>query len=152
MSGARQNPFCEIGENLKSLRSHCNQLSRMESEKYRKFLKQQAEKNPVKIEGSLVGQRFRISWEDERDRTTLDSSSDLLDSLYLGKDMQETVVVDRKTAAMLQDRLRGLEEENIRVRKRMRLMKFIIGALLVGVALVSLAFINTNYLQIRIMP
>jgi len=124
----------------------------MESEKYRKFLKQQAEKNPVKIEGSLVGQRFRISWEDERDRTTLDSSSDLLDSLYLGKDMQETVVVDRKTAAMLQDRLRGLEEENIRVRKRMRLMKFIIGALLVGVALVSLAFINTNYLQIRIMP
>ena len=124
----------------------------MESEKYRKFLKQQAEKNPVKIEGSLVGQRFRISWEDERDRTTLDSSSDLLDSLYLGKDMQETVVVDRKTAAMLQDRLRGLEEENIRVRKRMRLMKFIIGALLVGVALVSLAFINTNYLQIQIMP
>ncbi len=82
----------------------------------------------------------------------MDSSSDLLDSLYLGKDMQETVVVDRKTAAMLQDRLRGLEEENIRVRKRMRLMKFIIGALLVGVALVSLAFINTNYLQIRIMP
>ena len=115
-------------------------------------MKQQAEKNPVKIEGSLVGQRFRISWEDERDRTTLVSSSDLLDSLYLGKDMQETVVVDRKTAAMLQDRLRGLEEENIRVRKRMRLMKFIIGALLVGVALVSLAFINTNYLQIRIMP
>lgn len=124
----------------------------MESEKYRKFLKQQAEKHPVKIEGSLVGERFRISWEDERDRTTLESSSNLLDSLYLGKDMQETVVVDRKTAAMLQDRLRGLEEENIRVRRRMRLMKFIVGALLVGVALISLAFINTNYLQIQIMP
>ncbi len=115
-------------------------------------MKQEAEKHPVKIEGSLVGERFRISWEDERDRFTLDSSSNLLDSLYLGKDMQETVVVDRKTAAMLQDRLRGLEEENIRVRRRMRLMKFVIGALLVVVALVSLAFINTNYPQFQIMP
>ena len=124
----------------------------MESEKYRKFLKQQSEKNPVKIEGSLVGERFRISWEDERDRSTLNSSSNLLDSLYLGKDMQETVVVDRKAAAMLQERLRGLEEENIRVRKRIRLMKFAMGALLVALALVSLAFLNANYLQIQLMP
>lgn len=124
----------------------------MESEKYRKFLKQQAEKNPVKIEGSLVGQRFRISWEDDRDRSTLESSSNLLDSLYLGKDMQETVVVDRKAAAMLQERLRGLEEENIRVRRRIRLMKFAAGALLVALALVSLAFLNSNYLQIQFLP
>jgi len=115
-------------------------------------LKQQSEKNPVKIEGSLVGERFRISWEDERDRSTLNSSSNLLDSLYLGKDMQETVVVDRKAAAMLQERLRGLEEENIRVRKRIRLMKFAMGALLVALALVSLAFLNANYLQIQLMP
>lgn len=124
----------------------------MESEKYRKFLKQQAEKNPVKIEGSLVGQRFRISWEDDRDRSTLESSSNLLDSLYLGKDMQETVVVDRKAAAMLQERLRGLEEENIRVRRRIRLMKFAAGALLIALTLVSLAFLNSNYLQIQFLP
>jgi len=124
----------------------------MESEKYRKFLKQQAEKNPVKIEGSLVGRRFRISWEDERDRTKVESSSDLLDSLYLDKNMEETVFVDRKAAAMLQDRLRGLEEENIRVRKRARLMKFTIGALLVAVALLSFALMNTNSLHIPIMP
>jgi hypothetical protein len=124
----------------------------MESEKYRKFLKQQAEKNPVKIEGSLVGKRFRISWEDERDRSTLDSSSDLLDSLYLDKNMEETVFVDRKAAAMLQDRLRGLEEENIRVRKQMRLMKFAAGALLVAVALLSLVLLDANLPQIQIIP
>ena len=115
-------------------------------------MNQQAKKNPVKIEGSLVGQRFRISWEDNRDRSTLDSSSDLLDSLYLGRDMQETVVVDRKVAAMLQERLRGLEEENIRVRRRMRLMKFVMGALLVSVALVSLALVNSHFLQIQLVP
>jgi len=124
----------------------------MESEKYRKFLKQQAEKNPVKIEGSLVGQRFRISWENERDRSTLDSSSDLLDSLYLDKNMEETVFVDRKAAAMLQDRLRGLEEENIRVRKQMRLMKFAAGALLIAVALLSLVLLDANLPQIQIIP
>ena len=124
----------------------------MESEKYRKFLKQQAEKNPVKIEGSLVGQRFRISWEDERDRSTLTSSSDLLDSLYLDKNMEKTVFVDRKAAAMLQDRLRGLEEENIRVRKQMRLMKIAAGALLIAVALLSLVLLDANLPQIQIIP
>ena len=100
----------------------------------------------------MVGRRFRISWEDERDRTEVESSSDLLDSLYLDKNMEETVFVDRKAAAMLQDRLRGLEEENIRVRKRARLMKFTIGALLVAVALLSFALMNTNSLHIPIMP
>lgn len=122
----------------------------MESEKYRRFLKKQAEKNPVKIEGSLSSERYRISWEDDRDRSKVNASSDILDSLYLGKDMQETVVVDRKVAAMLQDRLRGLEEENIRVRKRMRLMKGIIGALIVAFAFVSLAFLNVYFPQIQI--
>lgn len=124
----------------------------MESEKYRKFLKQQAEKNPVKIEGSLVGRRFRISWEDERDRSKVDSSSDLLDSLYLDKNMEETVFVDRKAAVMLQDRLRGLEEENIRVRKQMRLMKFAAGVLLIAVALLSLVLLDANLPQIQIIP
>lgn len=99
-----------------------------------------------------MGQRFRISWENERDRSTLDSSSDLLDSLYLDKNMEETVFVDRKAAAMLQDRLRGLEEENIRVRKQMRLMKFAAGALLIAVALLSLVLLDANLPQIQIIP
>ena len=100
----------------------------------------------------MVGRRFRISWEDERDRSKVDSSSDLLDSLYLDKNMEETVFVDRKVAAMLQDRLRGLEEENIRVRKQMRLMKFAAGALLIAVALLSLVLLDANLPQIQIIP
>ncbi len=114
----------------------------MESEKYRRFLEQQARRNPVRIEGSLASERFRVSWEDNEDRAALNTSSDILDSVYFGKDMQETVVVDRKAAALLQDRLRGLEEENIRVRKRLKLMKFISGALLLSVALISIAFLG----------
>jgi hypothetical protein len=120
----------------------------MESEKYRRFLAQQAEKNPVKMEGSLIGERFRISWEDNEDRPASSSTSDILDSFYFGKDMQETVVVDRRAAALLQDRLRGLEEENIRVRKRIKWMKFIIGALLLAVAFVSVALITIRFPQI----
>ena len=100
----------------------------------------------------MVGRRFRISWEDERDRTKVESSSDLLDSLYLDKNMEETVFVDRKAAAMLQDRLRGLEEENIRVRKQMRLMKFAAGVLLIAVALLSLVLLDANLPQIQIIP
>ncbi len=115
----------------------------MESKKYRKFLEQQAKRNPVKIERGLGIESYRVSWEDNEDRPPSSSSSDILDSLYFGKDMQETVVVDRRAAALLQDRLRGLEEENIRVRKRIKWSKLLIGALLAVVACLSAALIGT---------
>jgi len=123
----------------------------MESEKYRKFLERQAEKNPVKIEKSLKSGRFRISWENREERPASNSSSDILDSLYLGREMQETVVVDRRVAAMLQDRLRGLEEENISMHKRIKTMKLIIAALLAAVISVSLFLLNMYLPQIQIM-
>ncbi|MCW4021012.1 MAG: hypothetical protein NWF14_07295 [Candidatus Bathyarchaeota archaeon] len=123
----------------------------MESEKYRKFLRQQAEKNPVKIDRSARSTRFRISWRNEGESPVQSSSSDILDSLYLGKDMKETVVVDRRVAALLQDRLGGLEEENIRMRRRIKIMKFAIGALLIAVVVVSAILIKTYLPQFRIL-
>ena len=118
----------------------------MESEKYRKFLEQQAKQNPVKIERGRGIERFRVSWQDNEDRPPSSSSSDILDSFYFGKDMQETVVVDRRAAALLQDRLRGLEEENLRVRKRIKWSKVLIGALMAVVACLSAVLISTHLL------
>ncbi|MCD6465963.1 hypothetical protein J7L27_06330, partial [Candidatus Bathyarchaeota archaeon] len=54
----------------------------------------------------------------------------IIDSLYFGKDPQKTVVIDGKVARIIQDRLKGLEEENIRLRKHVKIMKLIIAALI----------------------
>jgi len=114
----------------------------MESETYRKFLKSEAEKNPVRIEESMEKERFRISWQNVKERPIPISSSDIIDSLYLGEDMQETVIMDRRVAATLQDRLKGLEEENIRMRRRVKVMKLVIGALLLGLTFISLILLR----------
>ncbi len=121
----------------------------MESEKYIKFLEKQARENPVKIEVSARSDSFRISWESDEGKPTAKGSSDILETLYLGKDMQETVIINRKVAILLQDRLRGLEEENIRMRRRLRLLKFAV-AFLIITALMSIFIVISQYPSIRI--
>jgi len=118
----------------------------MVTEKYKKFLEMEAKKNPVKIEGSMEKEHLRISWENNKERPIQTKSSDIIDSIYLGKDMEETVVVDRRVAAMLQDRLKGLEEENIRMHRRVKIMKIMIGALLLSVAFTSLILVKMRFI------
>ena len=120
----------------------------MASETYRKFLESESGKNPLKLEESMGKERFRFSWENGEERSVQTKPSDIIDSIYLGRDMEETVVVDRRVAAMLQDRLKGLEEENIHMRKRAKIMKIIMGALLLTVAIISLILLRLSFSQI----
>ncbi len=124
----------------------------MKSEKYRKFLEQQAEKNPVKIEGSLSTERFKISWQNTKERPAARAAaSDILDSLYLGREMEESVVVDRRVAFLLQDRLRGLEEENLRMHRRAKLLKLAVAGLVVVLIFASLALLSA-YFRVQLLP
>ncbi|MCS7119755.1 MAG: hypothetical protein NZ952_00885 [Candidatus Bathyarchaeota archaeon] len=118
----------------------------MESKKYMKFLEHQAHQNPVRIEGSLKSEKFRISWQSPEGKHALPGSSDIIESLYLGREMQESVVVDRRIAMLLQDRLRGLEEENIRMRKRLKLQKLLNIFLLALLALLLSYLILSQYM------
>jgi len=96
----------------------------MTSETYKRFLESQAEKNPVKLD------RETLSWEERDVRLPPGSPSNLLESVYLGREPEETVVVDRKSAKLLQERLAGLETEVNRLHKRIRSMKMLIWVLL----------------------
>jgi len=96
----------------------------MTSETYKRFLESQAEKNPVKLD------RKTLSWEEQDVRLPPGSSSNLLESVYLGREPEETVVVDRKSAKLLQERLTGLEIEVNRLHRRIRGMKILIWVLL----------------------
>ena len=104
----------------------------MESERYKKFLEIESRKAPIKRKKSEVRERFWIYWEERTDGSELrkKGESDIIDSLYFGKDPQKTVVIDGKVARIIQDRLKGLEEENIRLRKHVKIMKLIIAALI----------------------
>ncbi len=123
----------------------------MESDKYRRFLEKQAEKNPVKIEGSTDNKGFKITWNNVRDEPKRGSSSDILDSLYLGKNMEETVIIERKVAGLLKDRLRGLEDENLRLRKRLTTLKILLIALGTSLLFVSILLLSLLIPQFRII-
>jgi hypothetical protein len=122
----------------------------MESKKYRKFLEKQAEKNPVNIEGSAAGKNFKITWEKSREEPVHSGSSDILDSLYLGKNMEETVTVERKVAGLLRDRLKGLEEENLRMRNRLTTFKIMMVGLGIGLGFVIIILLSIYLPQFRI--
>gem|GEM_PF-2136545 len=94
----------------------------MSSETYRRFLRLEAESHPVKIDKNM------ISWENinMKIQTGLTSPSDILESIYLKRDMSETVVMDRRVASLLRDKLAGLEAETEHLRRRIKFMKFII--------------------------
>ncbi|MEM2935582.1 MAG: hypothetical protein QW231_00195 [Candidatus Bathyarchaeia archaeon] len=104
----------------------------MASETYKRFLESQAEKNPVKLD------RRTMSWEEQDVRLPLGSPSSLLESLYLGREPEETVVVDRKSARLLQERLSGLETEVNQLHKRIRRMRVATWVLLGITAMLSL--------------
>jgi hypothetical protein len=77
-------------------------------------------------------------------------SSDILDSLYLGKNMEETVTVERKVAGLLRDRLKGLEEENLRMRKRLTTFKIMMIGLGIGLVFVIIILLSIYLPQFRI--
>jgi hypothetical protein len=114
----------------------------MISERYRRFLKREAERNPLKIERFTEKEHLRVSWENPPERPVRISLSDIIDSVYLGKDMGETVVVDRRVAVMLEDRLKRLEKENFLMRKRIKIFKIVIMVLILIVPLMLYALIT----------
>lgn len=111
----------------------------MSSKKYKKFLEFQAKKTPLKIEED------KISWVTKGERTRLSSSSDFLESIYLGKNLEETVFMDRSVAAMLQTRLSELETENQRLIRRVKIMKLTIITLLVILIIWAILSIKIPY-------
>ena len=108
----------------------------MDSELYRKFLEFEAKEHPVRM-----GQT-RISWENLYERTKPQRSSkpsDILDSIYLEREMEDTVIMDKRVAAMLHDRIAGLEADLGKMRNQVRILKIIIGVLLLVIVILSWA-------------
>jgi len=97
----------------------------MESEKYKEFLKHQAGKRPLHKNASTEKIILEVSRENIEEAYG-DESSDILDSILLGKEMSRSVTVDRRAASLLRYRLDVLEEENLHMQKKIRLMKIII--------------------------
>jgi len=103
----------------------------MSSEKFREFLEIQSRRSPLRITG------HRLSWEERGERPITSESSDFLESVYLGKELQSTVVMEHSVAAMLQQRLTELERDNERLRKSVSRLKIALG-FVVAVALIAL--------------
>lgn len=121
----------------------------MESEKYRKFLEIESKKAPLEKKQSDMRERFWFSWGESVDRAPVEKgSSDIIDSLYFGNDLSRTVVIDRKVAKILQERLRGLEEENMRLHKRVRLIRLIMYALILIIILMAIAIVQAEPLML----
>lgn len=106
----------------------------MSSESYKRFLRSQARKRPVRVG------KTSISWEERERGPSSGSAANLLESVYLGREPKDTVVVDREAAMVLQERLTGLEGEVDRLHRRLRIMKWSLFALL-GLAAASLSFL-----------
>jgi len=104
----------------------------MESKKYKEFLKHQAVKRPLHRDASAEKIILGISQESRR-KTREDDSSDILDSILLGREMSQSVTVDRRAASLLRYRLNMLEEENLHMRKQIRFMKIAIILMVVTV-------------------
>ncbi|MEM2091821.1 MAG: hypothetical protein QXR59_00850 [Candidatus Bathyarchaeia archaeon] len=106
----------------------------MESEIFKRFLETESRRAPIERKQSGVGERFWLFWGESKDRAEIKrGTSDIIDSLYFGEEPSRTVVIDRRVARMLQERIKGLEEENLRLYKHIRIMKFIILTLLLAV-------------------
>jgi hypothetical protein len=123
----------------------------MSNKKYRKFLEKQSEKNPIDLDNSISRGSLRITWAKNKEELPQGGSSHLLDSIYLGKDMEETVVVDRRVAGMLQDRLKSIEGENLRLRKRVGRLKLMLIAVAATALLLFAVLLNLYLPQLGIM-
>jgi hypothetical protein len=97
----------------------------MESEKYREFLKNQAVKRPIQRNASPEKIILKIPGQNKIE-TSGGGTSDILDSILLGKEMEENITVDRRSASLLRYRLNVLEEENLRMQRKIRSLKRII--------------------------
>jgi len=112
----------------------------MSTEKFKSFLEFQAKRSPLKVS------EVSISWEDSGGRGISSRPSDFLDSVYLGKELQNTVVMERSVAAMLQHRLQELEKENERMRRRIRMFKFVLSGVTAMTMIITLwALLSTIY-------
>ncbi|MBS7607056.1 hypothetical protein KEJ14_04355 [Candidatus Bathyarchaeota archaeon] len=108
----------------------------MGAERYKRFLEVESRRAPLERKQSNVGERSLIYWGESRDRATMSKgTSDIISSLYFGEEPQSAVIIDRSVAKILQERLNSLEEENIRLYRRIRFAKFLIGGLLLLVLL-----------------
>jgi len=115
----------------------------MESKKYKEFLKRQAAKKPLQKNVSTEKIILGIPRENvEKDYG--DESSNILDSILLGKKMGQSVTIDRRSASLLQYRLNVLDEENLRMQRKIRLMKMTI--ILMAAAILSLCAYLISYL------
>jgi hypothetical protein len=99
----------------------------MSSESYKKFLETQAKKKPIDIERV----RFIPPLKKVKKEESSSSPSNLLESVYLKKDLNETIVVERGTARMLRERLTELEKKVNHLNQRLLVMRLMIIVLLV---------------------
>jgi len=129
---------------VKILRSIYIIVVRAMNETYRRFLVLESKRYPLKMS------RNTVSWESE-DRgspSEADHPRDILEFMYLERGTQDAVVMDKRVAAMLQDRLRNLEEENQHLRGRVRIMKFLVGGLVVVALLLTWMLIEILFFPI----
>jgi len=91
--------------------------------KLKGFLQSQAERHPVRVEPT------RVSYDmADLGGSIGKASSELLETLYLGRRPEDTVVMDRSTALAIESRLSGLEEELGRLRRRLLAFKLLAAA------------------------
>jgi hypothetical protein len=110
----------------------------MESEKYREFLKRQAVKRPIQRNASTEKIILKIPGQNRIDETSGGGTSDILDTILLGKEMGENITVDRRAASLLRFRLNVLEEENLQMQRKIRSLTIINAILAVAVLLLFL--------------
>jgi len=114
----------------------------IDSKRYKDFLESESRKAPIEKKQIDEGRRFWVYWTERDDKVVGEGETrDIIDLVYFDKKPSKTVILDRSTARILQERLKGLEEENIDLLKKMRVMKSIICALtLVITALLIILF------------
>ena len=114
----------------------------MKSEKYIEFLKRQAVKRPLHRNVSTEKIILGIPRKDI-EKSYGNKASDILDSVLLGREMSQSVTVDRRAASLLQYRLNMLEEENLHMQRKIRLMKMTI--MIMAAAIFSLCIYLALY-------
>jgi len=111
----------------------------MSSEKFKNFLEFQARRSPLKVSEDF------ISWEDKGGREISSRPSDFLESVYLGKELKDTVVMERGVAAMLQHRLQELEKENEHLQRHTKILKFILYGITITAIVIIGALLSILY-------
>lgn len=111
----------------------------MSDEKFEKFLESQAKRNPLRISDD------KVSWEDRNERKASSRPSDFLEAVYFGKELRNTVVMERSVAAMFRHQLTSLEEENERLRRSVRILKIASSVVTVMFIFALWALLNFPY-------